>query len=315
MSRTIGVKVMNRSKVVLAEADCMAVMSAIPKASVSMVLCDLPYGTTQNPWDSVIPLEALWAEYKRILTANGVVVLTGQGPFTARLICSQEALFKYKLTWVKSKATNFLNAKRQPLRKHEDVCVFYQKQPTYQPQMSEGASYDKGVRKDQLTGSYGTFDPVHVRSEGGRYPTDVIYFKTAESEGPVIHPTQKPVALGRYLVSTYTKPGDVVLDNAFGSGSFVIAAAAEGRSVIGIEKNADATAFKREMVDLIAVAKERLSPYAASIESRILYGASAGACREPFNWALEAGMKPAPTLMTRLKQSQAHTDLLTALSA
>jgi site-specific DNA-methyltransferase (adenine-specific)/modification methylase len=114
------------------------------------------------------------------------------------------------------------------------------------------------VRKNQLTGSYGDFRPVQVKSEGGRYPTDVVYFPTAESEGPVWHPTQKPVALGRYLVRTYTDPGDTVLDNAFGSGSFLVAAAVEGRNAIGIELNRDAHAFRKEPLDLVEVAAERI---------------------------------------------------------
>lgn len=252
---------MPKTKIALIEADCLDAMKVIPSASVNLILCDLPYGTTQNKWDSVISLDALWREYQRILAPRGVIVLTSQGLFTARLICSREDWFRYKITWVKSKATNFLNAKKQPLRKHEDICVFYPEQPTYRPQMGEGASYDKGVRKQQLTGSYGDFDAVHVKSEGGRYPTDVVYFKTAESEGEVFHSTQKPVDLGRYLIRTYTNPGDVILDNAFGSGSFLVAAAAEGRSAIGIELNADITAFKKDAIDLITIAQLRLAPY------------------------------------------------------
>jgi site-specific DNA-methyltransferase (adenine-specific)/modification methylase len=241
------------------EADCLVAMAAIPSASVHLVLCDLPYGTTQNRWDSVIPLDALWAQYLRVLAPGGVVALTAQGSFSARVILSMERLFKYKVVWVKSKPTNFLNARKQPLRRHEDICVFYAAQPTYQPQMSPGEAYNKGVRKDQLTGSYGDFRPVEVKSDGGRYPTDVVYFKTAESEGPVWHPTQKPVALGRYLVRTYTRPGDVVLDNAFGSGSFLVASLLEGRNFIGIERNLEVHAFKRERIDYVAVARERLA--------------------------------------------------------
>lgn len=245
-------------RVSLIQADCLVAMKAIPDGRVNMVLCDLPYGTTQNSWDSVIPLDALWREYERILAPKGVVVLTGQGPFTARLIFSKEDWFKYKLVWEKSKPTNFLNAKRQPLRKHEDICVFYPRQPKYSPQMGAGEAYDKGVRKNQLTGSYGDFRPAHIKSEGGRYPTDVIYHKTAESEGTVYHATQKPVGLGRYLVRTYTETGDIVLDNAFGSGSFLISAASEGRNAIGIEKNEDVELFRNGAVDLIEVARERL---------------------------------------------------------
>ena len=234
-------------------------MSLIPNASVNLILCDLPYGTTQNAWDSVIPLDKLWEQYRRILSPKGVVALMSQGSFTARVILSQESLFKYKITWVKSKPTNFLNAKKQPLRKHEDVCIFYAQQPNYTPQMSEGEPYDKGVRKNQLTGSYGDFRPAHIKSDGARYPTDVVYFKTAEAEGRVWHPTQKPVELGKYLIRTYTSPGDIVLDNCFGSGSFLVAAALENRNSIGIELNANIVEFKKECLDLINVAKERLN--------------------------------------------------------
>ncbi|WP_316016189.1 site-specific DNA-methyltransferase [Roseobacter sp. HKCCA0434] len=248
----------NPIRSIVIEDDCLAAMSLIPDGSVNMVLCDLPYGTTQNKWDSLIPLDNLWREYRRILAPKGAVVLTGQGSFTARLILSNEDWFRYKLTWVKSKATNFLNAKKQPLRKHEDICVFYPQQPHYSPQRTEGLPYDKGVRKAQLTGSYGDFDPVQVKSEGGRYPTDVIYHKTAESEGQVYHSTQKPVGLGRYLVRTYTRPGDVVLDNACGSGSFLLSAVQEGRHAIGIELNRDVSAFRKEQINLVDVMQERL---------------------------------------------------------
>ena len=242
----------------LFEGDCIEVLSRLPDSSVDMVLCDLPYGTTQNKWDSVIDLDKLWKAYHRVVKPDGAIVLTSQGIFTAKLMMSNERHFKYKLAWEKSKSTNFLNAKKQPLRKHEDVCIFYRKQPTYNPQMGEGVAYDKGVRKDQLSGSYGDFKPRHVKSDGERYPTDVIYFKTAESEGAVWHPTQKPVALGRYLIRTYTKPGDLVLDNSFGSGSFLVAAALEGRNFCGIEKNEDVHLFKKDAIDYIDVAHQRL---------------------------------------------------------
>ena len=242
----------------LYEADCIECMQSIPDESIDMILCDLPYGMTQNDWDCYVPLEALWNEYTRIIKPNGAIVLTSQGLFTARLIMSQPKLYKYKWIWEKSKPTNFLNAKKQPLRKYEDVCVFYKKQPVYNPQMIHGTPYDKGVRKNQLSGSYGDFQPVHVQSSGERYPTDIIYVKTAECEGAVVHPTQKPVELGRYFVRTYTNPGDVVLDNAFGSGSFLVAALMEGRNFIGIEKNENVALFKKENIDYIEIARRRL---------------------------------------------------------
>ncbi len=242
----------------LYEADCLECMKDIPDGSIDMILCDLPYGMTQNQWDCYIPLDLLWEQYIRIIKPNGAIVLTAQGIFTAKLILSQPKLYKYKWIWEKSKPTNFLNVKKQPLRKYEDVCVFYKKQPTYNPQMIPGEPYNKGVRKDQLSGSYGEFQPVHVQSSGERYPTDIIYIKTAESEGEVVHPTQKPIELGRYFIRTYTKPGDVILDNTFGSGSFLVAALLEGRNFIGIEKNEDVALFKKDEIDYIDVAKRRL---------------------------------------------------------
>ncbi len=259
------------------QGDCLDVMKDIPDNSVDMVLCDLPYGTTQNKWDSIIPLDKLWRQYNRIVKPNGAIVLTSQGVFTAKLILSNEKYFKYKIVWVKSKATNFLNAKKQPLRKHEDVCVFYKKQPDYNPQMSRGEAYDKGFRKDQLTGSYGDFKSNHVKSNGKRYPTDVIayeeqsiddyvYIKTAESEGTVYHPTQKPIELGRYLIKTFTKPGDVVLDNACGSGSFLISALLENRNFIGIEKNEDVMLHKVNVTDYIEVCVNRIEETIKEIE-------------------------------------------------
>lgn len=242
------------------KGDCLEVMKKIPDQSIGMILCDLPYGTTQNKWDSVIPLDALWAEYRRIIKPRGVIALSSQGIFTAKLILSNEAWFRYKFVWVKSKSTNFLNARRQPLRQHEDICIFYGQQPDYRPVMWQAEPYNKGTRKAQYTGSYGDFKPVVVKSDGERFPTDTLYCKTAESEagGRVWHPTQKPVALGRYLIRMFTGPNDVVLDNAFGSGSFLVAAAMEGRRYIGIEKNEEVHLFKKERIDYMAVAQERL---------------------------------------------------------
>lgn len=251
------------------QGDCLEVMKNIPCKSIDMILCDLPYGTTQNKWDSVIDLDELWKHYERIIKDDGAIALTAQGLFTAKLIMSNEKLFKYKIVWIKSKSTNFLNAKKQPLRKHEDICLFYKKQPTYNAQMTNGGAYDKGVRKDQYTGSYGDFKPRHVKSNGERYPNDVVcyeeqpiddfvYVKTAESEGPVLHPTQKPIELGRYLIKTFTKSGDVVLDNACGSGSFLLSAILENRQFIGIEKNEDVLLHKVKPVDYIKICTDRI---------------------------------------------------------
>lgn len=254
----------------ISQGDCIEVMKSLDDSSVDMILCDLPYGTTQNKWDSVIPLDELWEQYQRIIKPRGVIALSSQGIFTARLILSKESWFKYKFVWVKSKPTNFLNARRQPLRQHEDICIFYGKQPDYRPVMSKGEPYDKGTRKAQYTGSYGDFKPVQVKSDGERFPTDTLYCKTAESEsgGRVWHPTQKPVALGRYLIRMFTAEGDVVLDNAFGSGSFLVAAALEGRRFIGIEKNEEVHLFKEKRIDYIKVAKERLAEVESAMKAK-----------------------------------------------
>ena len=251
------------------QGDCLEVMKNLPNNSIDMILCDLPYGTTQNKWDSIIDLNKLWEQYERIIKDNGCIALTAQGVFTAKLILSNEKLFKYKIVWIKSKSTNFLNAKKQPLRKHEDICIFYKNQPVYNPQMTQGDAYDKGFRKDQYTGSYGDFKPTHVKSNGERYPNDVLHFeeqiiddfiyvKTAESEGKVLHPTQKPVELGRYLIKTYTNIGDIILDNTCGVGSFLLSAILEDRNFIGIEKNDDVMLHKIDKTDYIKVCNERI---------------------------------------------------------
>lgn len=267
-----AIKAMHKLKNVINqvhEADCTQFLTLMPDKSVDMILCDLPYGTTQNSWDSVIPLDKLWQEYERIIKPRGAIVLTSQGLFTAQLALSNPKLFKYKVTWVKSKATNFLNSKKQPLRKHEDICIFYKKQPVYNPQMQPGEPYDKGIRKDQLTGSYGIFDPIHVRSNGDRYPSDVVYFKTAESEGEVYHPTQKPVELGRYLIRTFTNPGNIVLDNASGSGSFLVAAKIENRNFIGVELNKETILHRNKKLDMIKITNDRLDAVGSKRTTKI----------------------------------------------
>ena len=240
------------------KGDSISMMKTINNKSIDMILCDLPYGHTQNNWDSIIPLEKLWEQYNRIIKNDGVIVLTSSGMFTAQLMLSNPSMFKYKLIWLKSKATNFLNAKKQPLRKYEEICVFYKKQPTYNPQMTVANPYNKGVRKNQLTGSYGIFSATEVKSDGERYPNDILYFKTAESEGKTYHPTQKPVELGRYLIRTYTNKGDVVLDNTCGSGSFLVSALLEGRNFIGIDKDEESQRFKNDNISYINICKQRL---------------------------------------------------------
>jgi DNA modification methylase len=253
------------------EGDCLHLMQELPNQSIDMVLCDLPYGTTRNPWDAIIDLVQLWQEYERIIKHNGVIALMAQGLFTAKLIMSNPSLFKYKIVWIKSQATNFLNAKKQPLRKHEDICIFYKAQPTYHPQKAKGEPYST-MRKEGNIGCYNAFKSYRSTDTSGlRYPQDILTFdeeylddyiivKNAQTEGKGIsvHPTQKPVTLGRYLIKTYTNEGDIVLDNACGSGSFLVASVLENRRFIGMEKNEKAFQHKVKSIDFIQIANKRV---------------------------------------------------------
>mgnify|MGYP000978070908 FL=1 len=260
------------------EGDCLQIMEIIPDKSIDLILCDLPYGMTGNNWDCIIPLNALWEQYRRIIKNNGVIVLTSQGVFTGKLIVSNPEWFRYKLVWIKSKCPNFLFVNIQPLRKHEDLCVFYKHKPKYYPQFTTGKPYDRGIRKDQHSSNYSPYKPTHIKSAGFRYPTDVlsmeeydddfIYCKTAEKEGKVYHPTQKPVELGRHFIRTYTDVGDVVLDNACGSGSFLVAAVLEDRQFIGIEKNEGIVMYRREPVNCIEVCNHRIE----NAKEKMMYG-------------------------------------------
>lgn len=229
------------------------VLPSIPGGTVQLVLADLPYNRTQNSWDHCVDLEWLWGQVGRLLTPTGVAIMFADGVFAARLMMiSRAPSYKYKWIWEKSKAPNFLQAKQRPLHAFEEILVFGGG-GIYNPQMLPGKGYNKGTRKDAPTGSYGAFKPTEVASEGERYPRDVVYFPTAESEGPVYHPTQKPLALLEMLIKTYTNPGDTVLDPCMGSGSAVVAAARTGRKYIGIEKE---TGFKGRA--LLSILSERM---------------------------------------------------------
>lgn len=219
--------------------DCLELMKEIPDASVDMVLCDLPYGTTQNVWDSVLPLEKLWAEYRRV--CRGAIVLTASQPFTSHLIMSQLDIFKYAWVWNKvNKFSGHLNAKKQPLRITEDIAVFYMRPPTYNPIMEQGKPYT-ATSTGAKSSNYGKqTDNVKTVNEGLYYPKNLISIK-GDERGTVgrIHPTQKPVALFEYLIKTYTNPGDLVLDNCAGSGTTAVACKQTGRRYLCIEKDRD----------------------------------------------------------------------------
>lgn len=215
-------------------------LASVPEGSVRSVITDLPYGTlnARNGWDKVVDLERLWAEVHRVVGKSWSFVSTAQMPFTACLVSSNLKEFKYSLVWEKSKATGYLNAKKQPLRAHEDICVFYGNQCVYNPVMTKGSPYNKGTAVRD-TGAYGVqTKAVEVRNDdGSRYPRSVLYFVTAESEGG-LHPTQKPVALYEWLVNTYTGEDDIVLDPCFGSGTTAMACVRSGRKFVGFERDA-----------------------------------------------------------------------------
>lgn len=224
----------------LMQGDCLDRMKEIPSGSVDMILCDLPFATTQNSWDCLIPFEELWDQYNRIAKYNAAFVLFGAQPFTSLLVCSNIENFKYDWTWNKPKGTGHLNAKKQPMRDKEDIVVFYRKQCTYNPQMSEGTPYKNKAGKDHnaktsMTGSYGEYTNFRNDNDGKRYPKQVLKFGVVERG--TVHPTQKPVDLCEYLVKTYTNEGETVLDNCFGSGTTGVACVNTGRKFIGIEMN------------------------------------------------------------------------------
>lgn len=240
--------------------DCLKKMRLIEDGSVDMILCDLPYGTTGNKWDCVIPFAPLWEQYQRIIKKGGVIALFSQGIFTANLIASNKEWFRYKFIWVKNKPTSFLLANKQPMREYEEVCIFYGSQSVYYPVMWKGKPYTKKGQVKEDSGTWSGVGAIDTNNDGTRFPTDTLFCESASSEGPgrAWHPTQKPVALGRYLIRTYTRPGETVLDNAFGSGSFLVAASMENRRFIGIELNEKNRKFKNEPIDLMKIADKRL---------------------------------------------------------
>jgi site-specific DNA-methyltransferase (adenine-specific) len=230
--------------------DCLEVMKSIPDKSIDMILCDLPYGTTPASWDTIIPIEKLWIEYKRIIKDNGAIVLTAQQPFTSLLIASNLSMYKYNWVWEKDNGTNFLNSKFQPLKITEDICVFSRGASSftkngvamkYNPQFTEGKPYTikSGQQKENsavVRGGKGGREDVggfETKSDGKRYPKNLIKFNRDKEK---LHPTQKPVALFEYLIKTYTNEGDLVLDNCAGSFTTAIAAENTKRNWICIEQ-------------------------------------------------------------------------------
>ena len=218
----------------LMQGDCLELMQEIPDGSVDMILCDLPYGTTTCKWDDVIPFDKLWEQYNRIIKENGVVALFGREPFSSYLRISNIKNYRYDWIWEKSLCSNFLNIKKQPTFNYENVCIFYKKQPTYNPQMRSGNPYTYKAKerksRQQSTINNKQREIVNI---GIRYPKNIIFFGNGNNKNK--HPTQKPVPLLEYLIKTYTNQGETVLDNCMGSGSTGVACVNTGRDFIGIE--------------------------------------------------------------------------------
>ena len=234
---------MSTNNMRLFHGDCLKIMCNIPNKSIDMILCDLPYGVLNKKnkhaaWDVLIPFEPLWEQYKRIIKGNGAIVLFSQGMFTARLMISNPNMWRYNLVWQKGgRCSGFLNAKKQPLREHEDICVFYKKQPTYNPQMVKCEPHQRNhsrgkMEKEQTNRCYGNFGKAEDIITDLKYPKSILNFKRPH---PQIHPTEKPVALLEWLIKTYTNDSDTVLDNCMGSGSTGLAAMNTKRKFIGIE--------------------------------------------------------------------------------
>ena len=226
--------------------DCLEVMPTLPDKSIDMILCDLPYGTTACKWDTVIPFEPLWREYKRLIKDNGAIVLTASQPFTSVLICSNLPMFKYCWVWNKRKGSNPLTAKQQPIKITEDVVIFGDR-VSYYPLMTKR---DKPKWRGRNTGKISEttnncFSENKVYNE--LYPKNIIDISNANQLNK-LHPTQKPVALFEYLIKTYTKEGETVLDNCAGSGTTAIACINTNRNFIGIEKEEKYVGIARKRI-------------------------------------------------------------------
>lgn len=222
----------------IVHGDCLEVMENIKDGSIDMIMADLPYNTTRNHWDSLIDLKELWVQYERIIKDNGAIVLTAQTPFDKVLGASNLKLLKYEWIWEKTSATGHLNAKKMPMKAHENILVFYKKLPTYNPIKTQGHVRKVSKAEHKVNSKMSTnYNPTGLTTYDSteRYPRSVLKFPN-DKQKTALHPTQKPVALMEYLIKTYTNPGELVLDNVAGSGSTAIAAMNAGRNFVAIEK-------------------------------------------------------------------------------
>lgn len=253
----------------LKQGDCLELMRDIPSKSIDLILCDLPYGTTKNKWDSVLDLELLWEQYNRIIKDRGAILLFAQTPFDKVLGVSNLENLRYEIIWQKTAPTGFLNAKKMPMKAHENILVFYKKLPTYNPQMTQGHPRKVSSKKSRsesakrhseksLKGesNYGIFaNDIEGYDSTERYPLSVqVFAKDQQKEN--YHPTQKPVALLEWLIKTYSNGGDLVLDNCMGSGSTGIACVNLNRNFIGMELTEQYFEIAKERIEKVVVAKD-----------------------------------------------------------
>lgn len=232
-------------------ADAMDLLARLPDASVDMVLCDLPYATTQNKWDVLIDIDLMWSHLQRICKERSAIVLTAMQPFTSLLVSSNMPMFRDEWIWRKNSGTGFLDAKNRPMRNHESILVFSKKRCDYYPQMREGEAYS--CLTGSQTANYGKFDKIMTINTGERYPLTVLEFSSDKG----LHPTQKPVALFEYLIKTYTQENDIVLDMTCGSGTTAVACMKTGRRFICGD-------ITQEYVDIANRRLEETNPYVAT---------------------------------------------------
>ena len=241
----------------LRQGDCLELMKDIPSKSIDMILCDLPYQRTHNKWDSLIPLQELWCHYNRIIKDNGCIALFADGLFMVDLINSNRTKWRYNLVWDKVLTSGFLNANRQPLRQHEEIVIFYKKQPTYNPQFTEGNPLhgmgSKFKNKKNKNNNYGSFNSCNNPSadrEGDtkKYPKSILTF-SRKASCSMLHPTEKSIELCEWLIKTYTNEGDIILDNCMGSGTTGVACKSLNRNFIGYELDENYFNIARDRID------------------------------------------------------------------
>lgn len=243
------------------QGDCLDVMREIPDKSVDMILCDLPYGATACKWDTIIPFEPLWEQYERIIKDNGAIVLTASQPFTSALVMSNPKLFRYELIWDKVGTSSGVLAKKQPLKSHENILVFYKKQPTYNPQMRKGDKWHRGGKMRKTPTIYGSSREIgkpKTDESDLKYPKSIITESNANRTQNV-HPTQKPVGLFEWLIRTYTNEYEIILDNCIGSGTTAVAAINTNRQFIGIEREHEYVAIANQRITDTLKAKEEVT--------------------------------------------------------